>query len=206
MFTGLVQAKAIVVAVTAAPPGQRLSIDSPQLVGVVLGESVAINGCCLTAVASDQGRVDFEAGPETLARTNLGRLQAGSHVNCERSLRVGDSLGGHIVTGHVDGVGELAERVDQDDWSTFWFSCDAELTKLMAAKGSIAVDGVSLTLVDVQPTRFSVALIPHTLAATTLGDLRPGAAVNLENDLVAKYVQRSVSAALERLDGRINSL
>ena len=201
MFTGLVQAKAIVVATEPAPPGVRLTIKSPQLVGVELGESVAINGCCLTAVVSELGSVAFDAGPETLARTNLGRLRVGAPVNCERSLRVGDSLGGHFVTGHVDGLGQLAERVDEQDWSTFWFACAPQLTRLMAPKGSIAVDGVSLTLVAVEPARFSVALIPHTLAATTLGDLKPGAAVNLENDLVAKYVDRSVQAAFQRFSG-----
>jgi riboflavin synthase len=205
MFTGLVQTKAIVVATAPAPPGVRLTVESPQLVGVELGESVAINGCCLTAVVSDRGKVAFEAGPETLTRTNLGRLRVGTPVNCERSLRVGDSLGGHFVTGHVDGLGRLAERVDEQDWSTFWFVCGDELTRLMAPKGSIAVDGVSLTLVAVEAARFSVALIPHTLAATTLGDLEPGAAVNLENDLVAKYVDRSVQASLQRLSGKMGA-
>jgi riboflavin synthase len=111
-------------------------------------------------------------------------------VNLESSLRVGDSLGGHFVTGHVEALATLAERHDDRDWSTLWFSFPPEFGRYMVAKGSIAVDGVSLTLVDVEPTRFSVALIPHTLAATTLGNLRVGDKVNLETDLLAKYAQK----------------
>lgn len=196
MFTGLVQSLGNVVAVVDQPPGRRLTIEplTPQhgvaLGGVTLGGSVAINGCCLTAVEIAAGRWSFEAGPETLRRTNLGRLEPGSRVNLERSLAVGDALGGHFVTGHIDGVGRLAARDDQGDWTTMWFSHPAELACQMASKGSIAVDGVSLTLVEVERERFSVALIPHTLANTTLGGLAVGDEVNLETDVLAKYVQR----------------
>jgi riboflavin synthase len=139
-------------------------------------------------VQRDARTCSFQAGPETLRRTNLGELQAGDRVNLERSLRAGDRLGGHIVQGHVDGVGRIDERVPRGDWESVWFACPPELAAQLVTKGSVAVDGVSLTVVDVERDRFSVALIPHTLAVTTLGLKQAGAAVNLETDILAKYV------------------
>jgi riboflavin synthase len=136
----------------------------------------------------------FEVGPETLRCTNLGEVQAGDRVNLERSLRLGDRLGGHLVQGHVDGVGRIAERRRQGDWEFLWFDGPENLMAQMVPKGSAAVDGVSLTLVDVAAGRFSVALIPHTLAQTTLGVKPVGAAVNLETDLLAKYVWKCLGA------------
>ena len=130
---------------------------------------MAVNGCCLTVVAHDATTCRFQAGPETLRRTNLGDLRPGDRVNLERSLRVGDRLGGHIVQGHIDGVGRVDRVLPDGDWVTLWFACPPELSAQMVTKGSVAVDGVSLTLVDVEAGRFSVALIPHTLAHTTLG-------------------------------------
>jgi riboflavin synthase len=159
----------------------------------VLGDSIAINGCCLTVVAIERSVLTFEAGPETLAKTTLGELTIGSQVNLESSLRLGDSLGGHLVSGHIDGVGRVDQRQDDADWSTFWIRTPHVLTRQMASKGSIAVDGVSLTLVDVEDDRFSVALIPHTLAVTTMGKRQVGDRVNLETDLLAKYVERQLS-------------
>jgi riboflavin synthase len=144
----------------------------------------------LTVVHCERGRLDFQAGPETLSRTNLGELVVGSVVNLERSLQLGDRLGGHLVTGHIDGVGTVDQRIDHGEWSTFWFQATPELTLQMASKGSVAVDGVSLTLVDVEDRRFSVQLIPHTLTITTMGRRRAGDRVNLETDLLAKYVER----------------
>ena len=132
--------------------------------------------------------LSFEAGPETLIRTNLGELREEDRVNLERSLRLSDRLGGHLVQGHVDGVGRIAERRREGEWETVWFICPPELAAQMVSKGSVAVDGVSLTLVDVEAERFSVALIPHTLAQTTLGFKQQGASVNLETDIVGKYV------------------
>jgi riboflavin synthase len=191
MFTGLVTRLASVAEVRPEPPGKRLVISAGDWAAdAAVGESIAVNGCCLTVVAIEVDRLTFDAGPETLSRTNLGELQTGSRVNLERSLRVGDRLGGHFVTGHIDGVGILAERRDEGSWSTFWFRVPPELTRQMASKGSVAVDGVSLTLVDVRDDAFSVALIPHTLAVTTLGALQAGGRVNIETDLLAKYVQR----------------
>jgi len=193
MFTGLVETLALVAAVESRPPGRVLVLDAGALAdGVRLGDSIAINGCCLTCIAIDGAKLSFEAGPETLSRTTLGQLVAGAKVNLERSLRVGDRLGGHFVSGHVDDVAQLARRRDEQDWSTFWFRFPERLRTQMAAKGSIAVAGVSLTLVDVSADEFSVALIPHTLAQTTLGALAVGDRVNLETDLLAKYVEQQI--------------
>lgn len=195
MFTGIVETLAEVVEVRQEPPGRRLTIASTLTAeGAQLGDSVALNGCCLTVVAIDGDRLAFEAGPETLSRTNLGRLTASSRVNVERSLRLGDRMGGHVVTGHVDGLGQLARRHDDGVWATLWFDAPAALLTQMVSKGSIAVDGVSLTLVDVTGDQFSVALIPHTLAVTTLGGLKPGEPVNLETDLLAKYVEKQLAS------------
>ena len=132
-----------------------------------------------------------KSGPETLLKTNLGELAAGDRVNLERSLRVGDRLGGHFVQGHVDAVGSIDRRDRNGDWEDVWFRCPAELTRLMVPKGSIAVDGISLTLVNVESERFSVMLIPHTQAVTTLGFKKPGDAVNLEADMLAKHVAQA---------------
>jgi len=193
MFTGLVEMRAAVSALIAEPPGVRLVVESPLIAQETrIGDSIAGNGCCLTAVEVDQESFGFDAGAETLSRTNLGRLEKGSWVNLERSLKLGDRVGGHFVTGHIDGVGELERRLDEKDWSTFWFRAPVSLMSQMASKGSIAVDGVSLTLVDVEDDRFSVALIPHTLNVTTLGPMEVGDCVNLETDVLAKYVERQV--------------
>jgi riboflavin synthase len=194
MFTGLVEALGVVRELNADGAGRLLVIEGQAFAAeLALGESVAVNGCCLTVVAHDATTCRFQAGPETLRRTNLGDLQPGDRVNLERSLRVGDRLGGHIVQGHVDGVGRIERIASDGEWTTTWFSCPAELSAQMVSKGSVAVDGVSLTLVEVEDARFSVALIPHTLANTTLGFKRPGDPVNLETDLLAKYVQKCVA-------------
>jgi riboflavin synthase len=203
MFTGLIQSLGTVEKVMDEPPGKRIIIRPVHEIGEVkLGDSVAINGCCLTVVEVSPEAWSFEAGPETLRRTNLGELTEGSTVNLERSLAVGDLLGGHFVTGHIDAVGTVAARDDEGAWTTMWFRYPAELGCQMASKGSIAVDGVSLTLVEVEPERFSVALIPHTLHATTLGRRRVGDPVNLETDLLAKYVQRVEEGRRQKAEGR----
>ena len=196
MFSGIVEGLATVSAIAAEPPGRRLILRAPEVAAsVTIGDSVSLNGCCLTVVAIDGETLAFQAGPETLSRTNLGQLQPGSPVNVERSLRLSDRLGGHFVTGHIDGTGVVAERRDEGDWSTFWFTAPTALLRQMVSKGAIAIDGVSLTLVHVDAERFSVQLIPHTLAVTTLGRRKVGDTVNLETDILAKYVERQLAAA-----------
>ena len=192
MFTGLVQSLGTVRDVTDGAGGRRLRVADPALASKAeIGESIAVNGACLTVVARDGDAFDFEAGPETLAKTTLGQLAAGARVNLERALRVGDALGGHFVTGHIDCVGAVLEEIVTGDWLTIWFGFPgAEFGALLVGKGSVAVDGVSLTIVEARPDRFSVMLIPHTREHTTLGRKKPGAAVNLEFDLIAKHVQK----------------
>jgi riboflavin synthase len=191
MFTGLVEALGTVRRVHVEPAGKDVVIAAAGLAPeLAVGESVAVNGACLTVIERDDETCHFQAGPETLRRTNLGQLKPGDRVNLERAVRLGDRLGGHLVQGHVDGLGRVAERHRQGEWELLWFACPAELTVHMVPKGSVAVDGVSLTLVEVATDRFSVALIPHTLAHTTLGFKDIGEAVNLETDLLAKYVSK----------------
>jgi riboflavin synthase len=191
MFTGLVETLGTVRRLLPDGAGVHVVIAAPAIASeLTVGDSVAINGACLTVVERDAETCRFQAGPETLHRTNLGELAAGDRVNLERALRVGDRLGGHFVQGHIDGLGRIAERHRDGDWEMVWFACPAALAAQMVSKGSVAVDGVSLTVVDVAAERFSVALIPHTLAQTTLGFKPVGAAVNLETDILAKYVGR----------------
>ena len=190
MFTGLVESLGTVTRAEDTGAGRRLVVRDaigPQL---AIGESVAVNGACLTVVEVRGEEFAFEVGPETLVRTNLGGLRAGDRVNLERSLKVGDRLGGHFVLGHVDAVGSIERRVRNGDWEDVWFRCPPELTRLMVPKGSVAVDGVSLTLVQVAADRFSVMLIPHTQAVTTLGFKTAGDPVNLEADMLAKHVAK----------------
>lgn len=189
MFTGLVEKLSNVVALETIGAGCRLTIFEPSFQPEI-GESIAVNGVCLTVVSTHEGQLSFEIGPETLKRSNLGQLKAGDRVNLERSLRVGDRLGGHFVQGHVDGIGVIESRTRTGDWEDVWFRCPAALTRLMVPKGSIAVDGVSLTLVNVEADRFSLMLIPHTQAVTTLGFKQVGEPVNLECDMLAKHVQK----------------
>lgn len=195
MFTGLVESTGEIVALTPQPPGMRLILREAKIAaGAAIGASIAVNGCCLTVVAINGDQLSFDLGDETLKRTNLSRLQASSRVNLERSLKVGDELGGHFVTGHIDAMGLVDERIDNNEWSTIWFRLQPHLTKQMTSKGSVAVNGVSLTLVDVEVQRFSVMLIPHTLAVTNLGELKPRDKVNLETDILAKYVEKQLAS------------
>ncbi|MFO0942131.1 MAG: riboflavin synthase [Pirellulales bacterium] len=182
-----------IIRVVTEPGGIRLVVERPeQFEDIRLGDSIAILGCCLTVVSFDDKSMSFQAGLETLSKTTLGKLVGGSLVNVERSLQLGDRIGGHLVTGHVDGVGHVVEIKQNADWSDIVFSAPPNLLVQMAGKGSITVDGVSLTLVKVTDSSFSVALIPHTLQVTTLGQLKPGDRVNLETDLLAKYVARQL--------------
>lgn len=194
MFTGLVEGQATVRGVIPEGAAVRLVLEMPpEFAGEAhLGDSIALNGCCLTVVAIDGSNFDFQAGTETLSKTNLGTLRPGSLVNVERAVAVGARLGGHFVQGHVDGTGHV-ERIEQDgEWTTMWFQVPRPLTQQMVHKGSITVDGISLTLVNVEAERFSVALIPHTLAVTTLGQRAVGDTVNIETDILGKYVQKLI--------------
>ncbi len=206
MFTGLVEALGIVRAISPEGDSCRLQVAVPPAFLEAaspekrLGDSVAINGCCLTVVAADvriatnETLWSFQAGRETLARTNLGRLQIGDAVNLERAMPANGRFGGHIVQGHVDGVGKVAAIAQHGEWADYSFDVPEHLAAQMVEKGSIAVDGVSLTLTRVEKTRFQVMLIPHTLAVTTLGQRKIGDEVNLETDVLAKYVQKLMSS------------
>lgn len=205
MFTGLVESLGTVRDLGSEGAGRRLTVAAADIAAeLVLGESVAVNGACLTVVACDAETCCFQLAPETLQRTNLGELRPGDRVNLERALRLSDRLGGHLVQGHIDGVGRIAERRTEGDWVTVWFKCPPNLAEQMVSKGSMAVDGVSLTLVEVGADRFSVALIPHTLAHTTLGFKGPGDPVNLETDLLAKYVWKCLSCMQKPNDASIS--
>lgn len=192
MFTGLVQALGTVSAVADDGHGGRLltileGAIAPQL---TTGESVAVNGVCLTVVKEAGESFVFQVGPETVTRTTFGSLVASDRVNLERALRAGDPIGGHFVTGHIDCVGRITKREVSGEWETVWFELPKEFDDLLVGKGSIAIDGISLTLVDVKPGQASVMLIPHTLAHTTLGHKPVGGPVNLEFDLIAKHVRK----------------
>jgi riboflavin synthase len=191
LFTGLVETLGLVVKVDEEGSGRRFRLAWPDFPDAfTLGESIAVNGCCLTVVSSDGPTFDVQLGPETLLRTNLGSKTVGDPVNLERSLKVGDRLGGHFVQGHVDTTATLVERRPDGEWDFLAFTLDPAWTRLMVPKGSIAIDGVSLTLVDVGVDRFSIMLIPHTLAVTTLGSLKIGDRVNIEADMLAKHVAK----------------
>ncbi len=197
MFTGLVECLGRVELCENEGSGFRFTISWPDLPAadpLTLGESVAINGCCLTVVAAEGDRFEVQAGPETLARTNLGDKKPGDRVNLERALRFGDRLGGHFVQGHVDTTATLRERRTEGEWEFLSFVIDPDWTPLLVPKGSIAIDGVSLTLVEARHYGFSVMLIPHTLAVTTLGLIHPGDRVNIETDILAKHVQKLLAS------------
>ena len=184
MFTGLVKEVGTVRSMTSG----RLVVECA--LRAALGDSVSIDGVCLTVVANDGGTLAFDAVPETLARTSLGDLGPGSRVNLEPALRAGDALGGHYVQGHVDGVGTVRSVEPEGDGKRVWLDTAADILRYIVEKGSIAVQGTSLTVAAVDDTGFAVALIPHTLQATTLDGLSAGARVNMEVDVLAKYVER----------------
>ncbi len=195
MFTGIVEELGHVVSVVPNEGGARLVIGATTVLDdVELGASIAVNGCCLTVVAFDEHSWSADAVIETLARTNLGDLGAGDAVNLERPVRLADRLGGHLVQGHVDATGTVRAREPQPDGSTLvTIDAPADVMRYVVHKGSITVDGVSLTIARRADDAFAVALIPHTLAVTTLGDRAAGSRVNLEADLIAKYVEALVA-------------
>jgi riboflavin synthase len=199
MFTGIVEAVADVVEIRARGETSELTIDAPAIAaGVRIGDSIAVGGVCLTVVAVEAGRLRFEAVRETLERTALGELRAGSRVNLERALRADARLDGHVVQGHVDEAGRVRELRRRGEDVQLFIACSRAFADSLVAKGSVAIDGVSLTVVGVGDGGFDVALIPHTLAVTTLGSLRGGERVNLEADVFGKYVKRYLERVLPR--------
>jgi len=202
VFTGIIETVGTVAAIERRGDLALLAVDAPAIAaGVRVGDSVAVNGGCLTVTAEAGGRFAFEAVRETLEKTALGGLAVGSRVNLERALRADSRLDGHIVQGHVDGTGRVRALERAGDDVRLFVDCEPQLLECLVEKGSVAIDGVSLTVVGVSAAGFDVALVPHTLAVTTLGDLRPGHRVNLEVDVLGKYVKRYVERVLER-EGR----
>jgi len=196
VFTGIVEGTGSVagLAVAGDGSGARLEVEAPWLAGDLRpGESVAVNGCCLTVAEATAAGFAADLVAETLRRTALGGLAAGARVNLERPLALGGRLGGHLVQGHVDGVARVIDRTPVGDGEEVRIELPAELQRYLVEKGSIAVDGVSLTVAGVGTGWFAVALVPHTLKVTALGDRRPGDLVQLEVDVVAKYVERLVA-------------
>jgi len=192
MFTGIVQAMGAIVRVEPRGGDTRLVVDTVGLDAsdIAIGDSICVSGVCLTAVAIDATGIAADVSNETLSCTTLGTLKSGDCVNLEKSLRLADRLGGHLVSGHVDGVGRVV-AVEPDARSQRWtFEVPPELSRYIAAKGSVCIDGVSLTVNEVSSNRFGVNLIPHTIDATTFRDKRIGDAVNIEVDLIARYVER----------------
>ena len=197
MFTGIVREVGSVVAVEGGPEGQTLVVRAPATAaGTAVGDSVSIGGVCLTAESVDDDRIRFHAVAETLRRTSLGRLVEGADVNVEPALRAGEPLGGHYVQGHVDGLGAIGSVEAEGDGLRVVVEAPPEILRYCVEKGSITVDGVSLTVAELLEDAFAVALVPHTLGATTLRDLAPGRPVNLEADVLAKYVERLVAPGL----------
>ena len=191
MFTGIVEEVGTIRRVEARAGYRRTTIAAQQVLdGIGMGDSIAIDGACHTVVRFDAQSFAVESVAETLSRTTLGHRRVGSRVNLERSLKLGDRLDGHLVAGHVDGVGRVKRRVESTGQTAFEFEVPRDLSPYIAAKGSVAVDGISLTVVSVSTRTFSIAAIPHTLAVTTLSERYPGDRVNLEVDMIARYLER----------------
>jgi riboflavin synthase len=191
MFTGIVRERGRVTAVDGGAAGVRLRLAAPRsAAGAAVGDSVAVDGICLTVVDVAGAELSFDAVPETLRRTALGRLEPGAEVNVEPALRAGEPFGGHMLQGHVDGVGRIRSVEPEGDGRRIWVDAPPDVLRYCVDKGSVAVDGTSLTVAGLDAAGFAVALIPHTLAETTLGTLAPGDEVNLEADVLAKYVER----------------
>jgi riboflavin synthase len=199
MFTGIVQEVGSVLALAPRGGDTRLTVgvEHLDLARVATGDSICVQGCCLTALAIAARSFDADLSRETLALTTLGDLQPGSPVNLEPSLRAGDPLGGHLVSGHVDGIARVLESAPDARSLRVWMEAPPALARYIVRKGSVTVDGVSLTVNEVDGARFGVNLIPHTLAVTTLGGLRAGARVNLEVDPIARYVERLIGERRE---------
>jgi riboflavin synthase len=196
MFTGIIEGTGIIKSIvkikdTDRSADSRVEIDLGKLSkGLQVGDSVNVNGTCLTATRIMKNKVCFEVVKETMKRTSLGMLEIGDHVNLERSLRISDRIEGHIVLGHIDGVGEIEDIVKKPSETKIWISVNKEIAKFLVSKGSVALDGISFTIVDVWKNKFSIALVPHTLAVTTFKNKLKGDKVNIEVDILSKYVAK----------------
>jgi riboflavin synthase len=196
MFTGIVEELGSIAAIEGDGDGLRLQIEAPVLAPLCqIGDSVNVSGCCLTVVAIEGSTLSFDVVPETLRRTALGGLGPGARVNLEDALRAGEPYGGHIVQGHVDGVGELGERREEGIGLWLRFRAPEHVQRYLIEKGSVTVAGVSLTVAALHDDGFAVAIVPHTMHMTTLGGLPVGAPVNLEADMIARYVERLLEAS-----------
>jgi riboflavin synthase len=191
VFTGIVENTGRVTALKKTGSGIKLTLRPDNAMEVQLGDSVSVNGVCLTVVENSK-TIAFEVSPETMRSTNLGNLNVNDRVNLERALRLNDRLGGHIVTGHVDGVGTVIDKRPEGEYTFYTFEASSEILRYTVKKGSIAVDGISLTVTGHNSRSFSVAMIPHTLHATTIGEKGVGDTVNLETDIIGKYVERFI--------------
>jgi riboflavin synthase len=197
MFTGIVREVGTVRSVEGGFEGVRLSLEAPRTAAqTTIGDSVSVAGVCLTVTASGDGTLAFDAVPETLRRSSLGRLRPGARVNLEPAVRAGEPLGGHIVQGHVDGVGRVQSVEAEGEGLRVFVEAPPELLRYLVEKGSVCVEGVSLTVAELADDAFGVALVPHTLSETTLGNLAPGDDVNVEVDVLAKYVERLLGATI----------
>lgn len=206
MFTGIIEHLGKVKQVKRQANSAIIVVDIGKLsVGVSSGDSIAINGACLTVTHIENSVVGFDVSAETLSKTTIGELRVSDKVNVERSLRIGDKLGGHFVTGHVDGVGVVKKRENGAGQCTMWFSVSKVLAYMMIEKGSVAVDGISLTIVELEEKLFSVALIPYTLEETTLGFKEVGQKVNIETDMLGKWVKRILATDKAELSSREKS-
>jgi len=192
MFTGLIENIGTVSSIKRAGGGLKISICSESAMELQIGESVSINGACLTVVETSRD-IAFEVSPETLRNTNLGELKVNDKVNIERALRLSDRLGGHLVTGHIDSIGVIIDKRQEGDYTFYTFGATPKILKYIVKKGSIAVDGISLTVIGLDMKSFTVAIIPHTLTATNIGSKGIGDKVNLEVDIIGKYVEKFVS-------------
>lgn len=204
MFTGLIEDMGIVRELRRGGSSVRLTVGTKIPISELhLGDSVAVNGTCLTVVATGNDSFSADVSPESLERSTLGELSAGSRVNLERALRLSDRLGGHLVSGHVDAIATISERFQDSNAIRFTFRLPAAVNRFVAEKGSVAIDGISLTVNAVTDETFAVAVIPHTLAMTTLQEKKTGDRVNVETDLVARYIARLLRVEGEKADGSV---
>ena len=206
MFTGIVQEVGKIAEIEPVKSSMRMRILAPRLdfTDVVLGDSIAVSGPCLTVTRFESGQFEVDVSAETLARTTLGERKAGDEVNLEKALRFNDRLGGHLVSGHVDGVGKIKLRESLDEYIRFVVNIPSELSKYLAFKGSVSLDGVSLTVNEAGKDEFEVLTIPHTLDNTTLGASEIGSTINVEVDLVARYLDRLTESSADNVDPAIS--